>query len=120
VWSSKLQSEIENGSRGFDTKYEEEENGSRGFDTKYNRGNDTHYKSEHDMYVGNHGFGAVQTNDESIEKNEGYSEVEECTPDIQSKEGVRSDKMVLCSVGVDVGDVCGNDVGQNMGKVLHI
>ena len=39
---------------------------------------------------------------------------------VRSTNIVRSDKLVLCSVGVDVGDVCGNDVGQNMGKVLHI
>ena len=71
------------------------------------------------MYVSNHGLGAVLMKDENekFEKNEGYSEVDECTPDIQSKEGVRSDQMVLCSVGVGVGDdVCGSSVGQNSGS----
>ena len=42
------------------------------------------------MYVSNHGLGTVlimKDENEKIEKN-GYSEVDECTPDIQSKEGV--------------------------------
>ena len=110
-YGTKYEEEKKFGSRGCDTKYEEEENGSRGYDTNN--------KYKDDMYVSNHGLGAVlimKDENEKIEKKV-YSEVDECTPDIQSKEGVRSDQMVLCSVGVGVGDdVCWSRVGQNSGS----
>ena len=42
-----------------------------------------------------------------------YSGIDEYTPKISSKEGVRSDQIVLVTVGVDV-DVCGNEDGENI------
>ena len=72
------------------------------------------------MYVSSHGLDAVVLAvDEKIEKKQEYSEVVEYTPDIQSKEGVRSDKKILCSVGVDVGvDVCGNGSRAELGEMF--
>ena len=128
------------GSHGYGTEYKYQDEkyvDSRGCDTKY----------EDDMKLCSHGFGAEVANrdedargksiakkaieqemlkaedsamkNKKIENKQKYSEVDEYTHDIQSKEGVRMDQMrtlnVSVDVGVDVGDVkVEMAVGQNL------
>ena len=128
------------GSHGYGTEYKYQDEkyvGSRGCDTKY----------EDDMKLCGHGFGAEVANrdedaqgksiekkaieqemlkaedaamkNEKIENKQMYSEVDEYTHDIQSKEGVRMDQIRTLNISVDVGVAVGDvnvemAVGQNL------